>query len=98
VVISLTQDIVPVTEFKKNIKGSLAQMHSTGRPIVLTVNGKADAVVMDVAEYERQQRELEVVFLVAEGEADIAAGRHRPARDVLRDLAKRKPRAIKTSR
>jgi len=96
--ISLTQDIVPVTDFKKNIKGTLAKMHKSGRPIVLTVNGKADAVLMDVAEYERQQRELELDFMVAEGEADVAAGRTRPAREFLKELAKRKPRAPKVSR
>src|SRR6476619_5111371 len=97
-VISLTPDIVPVTEFKKNLKGTLEKMHSSGRPIILTVNGKADAVVMDAAEYERQQRELEVAFLVAEGEADIAAGRFRSAEAAMRDFAKRKPRGSKASR
>jgi prevent-host-death family protein len=96
--ISLTQDIVPVTDFKKNIKGTLAKMHKSGRPIVLTVNGKADAVLMDAAAYEKQIQELELVFLVAEGEADIAAGRYRSAEAAMKDLAKRKPRAAKAAR
>lgn len=55
-------------------------------------------MVLDVAKYKSQQRELEVLTLVSEGAADITAGRTRPAREVLRDLAKRKPRGSKTSR
>ncbi|MBC7819661.1 MAG: type II toxin-antitoxin system Phd/YefM family antitoxin, partial [Planctomycetaceae bacterium] len=39
------QDIYSLTDFKANAKEHLERLHSTGRPEVLTVNGKAEAVV-----------------------------------------------------
>jgi prevent-host-death family protein len=45
--INLAEDIRSVTELKRNTRDILQQIHRTVRPVVLTVNGKADAVLMD---------------------------------------------------
>ena len=39
-----SEDIRSVTDLKRNTKEILNQVHRTKRPVVLTVNGKADAV------------------------------------------------------
>jgi hypothetical protein len=39
--IDITQDIQPLTTFRNNSVKMLKQLKRTGRPIVLTVNGKA---------------------------------------------------------
>ena len=44
----LTDDIRSVTELKRKTRAILDQIHQTGRPVVLTVNGKADAVLMEL--------------------------------------------------
>ncbi len=80
--IRITQDIRSVTDFKRNMKEVLDHIHKTKRPVILTVNGKADAVLMDAKAYEKQQ----VLLAIAEGERDIAAGRTRPFREVLKEL------------
>jgi prevent-host-death family protein len=87
--LSLTQDILSVSEFKKRIKDTFDQVHRTGRPVVLTVNGKADAVLVDAGAYERQVRELNFLRLAVDGEADIAVGRTRPLRRVMSDLKRK---------
>jgi len=84
--IHITQDIRSVTELKRNMKEVFAHMHKTKRPVILTVNGKADAVLMDAKTYEKQIAELNVIRAIAEGERDIAAGRTRPFREVLKEL------------
>jgi hypothetical protein len=48
--------------------------------------------------FENRKTEGLTVELVAEGEADIAAGRTQPARKVFRSLAKRKARTTKKPR
>lgn len=80
--IHITQDIRSVTELKRNMKEVFAHMHKTKRPVILTVNGKADAVLMDAKAYEKQM----ILLAIAEGDRDIAAGRTRPFREVLKEL------------
>jgi prevent-host-death family protein len=51
--IELSQDIHSLSEFKRKTAAFLAQMRESGRPVVLTVNGKAEFVIQDVAGYQR---------------------------------------------
>lgn len=81
-----TLDIHSVTDLKRNTRALLDQVHATGRPVFLTVNGKADAVLMDAATYERQQSAANLAKLLAQGEADVRAGAVRPIKQALRDL------------
>ena len=84
--ISLTEDIRSVTELKRNTRKIFDQIHQTGRPIVLTINGKADAVIMDIKTYEEQLKARNLALLLAEGEKDIQQKRTYPARAVLKEL------------
>ena len=45
--LSLTEDIKSVSEFKKQIRQVFTQLHRTGRPVVITVNGRPDIVLLD---------------------------------------------------
>jgi PHD/YefM family antitoxin component YafN of YafNO toxin-antitoxin module len=47
------QDTYSLTDFKQNAKEHLVRLRATGRPEVLTVNGKAEAVVMTPETYDR---------------------------------------------
>ena len=51
--ISITEDIRSITELKRNTNAVLDQIHKTKRPVILTVNGKAEAVIVDAKEYEK---------------------------------------------
>ena len=50
---NLSQDIHPLTDFKRNTPEFLRQLKETGNPVVLTINGKAEIVVQDAASYQR---------------------------------------------
>ena len=43
--IDITQDIQPLTTFRNNSVKMIKQLKKTGRPIILTVNGKPEAIV-----------------------------------------------------
>ena len=45
----ITKDISPLTEFKRDSARMIARIKETGRPQILTVNGKPSVVVMDAA-------------------------------------------------
>jgi prevent-host-death family protein len=92
--LSLTQDIKTVSEFKKQIREVFSQIRRTGRPVVITVNGRPDVVLLDAAVFERKLSALNLRALLAVGEADVAAGRTRSARTAIRAVR----RAAKISR
>ena len=48
-------------------------------PVVLTVNGKAEAVLMDAGEYEKITGALNLLKLLIPAEEDIRSGRHAEA-------------------
>ncbi len=87
--VHLTQDIHPLTNFKRNTSGFVKRMKRTKRPVVLTVNGKAELVVQDASSYqsllERLDR-LETVEAIRRGLKDVEQGRVRDAREALEEL------------
>lgn len=44
-------DIHSLSDFQRHAKAHLKQMQKTGRPKVLTINGKAELVVQDAYSY-----------------------------------------------
>ena len=45
-------DIHSLSDFQRNAKNHLKQMKKTGRPRVLTINGKAELIVQDAKSYQ----------------------------------------------
>ncbi len=84
--LSPSEDIRSVTDLKRNTKEILSQVHRTKRPVVLTVNGKADAVLMDTKTYEKHLKASNMARLLARAEDDVAAGRTRPIRTFLKEF------------
>lgn len=72
-----SRDIQSLSVFKRDSAKFLKQMKETGEPLVLTVNGKPAAVVLDPVDFEMiQERErLETIAAVKRGIADFEAGR-----------------------
>jgi prevent-host-death family protein len=83
---SISEDIRPVTDLKKHTRELLDQVRKTGRPVILTVNGRADAVLIDVKTYEKHLKASNLARLLGEAESDVAAGRTRPIRTFLREF------------
>jgi prevent-host-death family protein len=52
--LSLTDDVKTVSELKQGLRDVLAPIKETGRPVVVTVKGKPDAVLIDVESDERK--------------------------------------------
>ena len=84
--INITEDIRSVTELKRNTREILRQIRKTRRPVVLTVKGKADAVLMDAKTYEKHLKASNLSRLLAAAEEDVAAGRTRPMRRFLKEF------------
>jgi prevent-host-death family protein len=67
--------IAPITELKRDATGLIERAAEQGSPIVITQNGRATAVLQDVASYEADRRAFALLKLALEGQADLDAGR-----------------------
>ena len=87
--LNLATDIQSLTAFRRNSSGFLKHLKKSKRPLVLTVKGKAAAVVQDAAAY---QRLLDIAARADAGEGirqgleDAKAGRARAAREFIREF------------
>jgi len=86
--LSISEDIKSVSELKKKTNEIFKQMHQTGRPIIVTVNGRPDAVLMEVEVFEKKLKALNLGTLLAEAEIDIREGCTRGARYFLKEFQK----------
>ncbi len=87
-----TRDIQSLSVFKRDSAKFIRQMKKTGEPIVLTVNGKAAAIVHDPDSYEEYVRDKDrrdMIASVKRGIDDMKAGRTKPADEVFREFEKK---------
>ena len=88
--LSVTEDIKSISDLKRKTREILDQIHRTGRPVVVTVNGKPDVVLLDAAVFEKKLKVLNMARLLAEAELDVRNGRTRPARDFMKEFKRAK--------
>jgi prevent-host-death family protein len=87
--LDITKDIQSLTTFRRRSGDFLKQLRKSKRPVVLTVKGKAAAVVQDADAY---QKLLDVAALAYEDEGirqgleDVKKGRVRPAREFFEEF------------
>lgn len=90
---SLDSSTDSLSNFKRQTATYLEQLRKSGEPLVLTVNGKAQLVVQDAEAYQKliaaatKHDQEETLAAIREGLEDVAAGRTKPAREVVKALA-----------
>ena len=72
--LDITKDIQSLTTFRRRSGEFLKQLKKSKRPVVLTVKGKATAIVQDAEAYQR--------LLDVAAQADAAEGIHQGLEDV----------------
>jgi len=85
-------DVHTLVDFTQHSTELIQKLIASGRPKVLTVEGKPTVVVLGLEDYERLARladRWDTIDQVREGLEDIEAGRHRGLSDVVRELRER---------
>ena len=84
--------IQSLTDFKRNTNDHVKEIRRTGRPLVLTVNGRAELVVLDAKAYQNILEQIAYADSVREIQLGIdSVARHgaRPAREAIKELAEK---------
>ena len=87
--LDLANDIRSLSDFKRNTLDLLDRIRTTGNPMVLTVNGKAELVVQDAEAYQALLDRVETLEGIQRGVADVRAGRTKPAQQVFDKLRRK---------
>ncbi len=90
--LDITRDIESLTNFRRRSGDFMKQLKKSQQPLVLTVNGRAAAVVQDAEAY---QRLLDIAARADVGEAirqgldDVAHGRTRAASAAFQEIRRK---------
>ena len=90
--LDITKDIQSLTTFRRRSGDFMKQLKKSKRPVVLTVKGKAEAIVQDAEAYQRLldiAARADVQEGIRQGLDDVAHGRTRPAKEAF-DAIRRK--------
>ena len=84
----LSEAIVPISYAKTHTSKLLMDINRDRTPVVITQNGRARAVLMDLASYEDIQESLALLKIVAQGREDVRERRHQPFREAFAQVRK----------
>lgn len=87
----LQEDVKPLSELENSASQLIRSVAEERRTVLITDGGKARAVLMDVASYDKWRQSVALLQLIAQSEADIEAGRVMPQEEAFA----RAERAIK---
>jgi prevent-host-death family protein len=87
--LDLTKDIQSLTTFRRRSGDFMKMLKKSKRPVVLTVKGKAAAVVQDAGAYQRlldAAARFSAEEGIRQGIEDSRAGKLRPAREFFEEF------------
>jgi prevent-host-death family protein len=86
--INLKEDIKPISYIKTNAAQMMKYINERRNPIVITQNGEAKAVLLDIETYQETQDAFALLNIIKIAEKDIAKRNTRKAVDVFNDIRK----------
>ena len=85
----LLNDIKPISYVKSHAAEILNDINLTHRPLFVTQNGEARAVIMDPASYQNMQDSLKIMKLISQSEENIAKGKTTESSKFFKSLEKK---------
>ncbi|MBI3272791.1 MAG: type II toxin-antitoxin system Phd/YefM family antitoxin [Planctomycetes bacterium] len=73
--IQVSQDIIPLAEFKARVSSVFRTLRDSQRPVIVTLNGKPAGVLVGPEEFDRMQERQAFLGAIAEGMGDVREGR-----------------------
>ena len=84
--INISQNIVSLSDFKNKASKMLHEIQSSRRPLVITQNGKAAAVLISPSDFDLLTEQARFVEAVHKGLEDVQNGRVLPDEDLGKEL------------
>jgi prevent-host-death family protein len=81
-----SRQIKPISYLKANAADVLRELEEQRKPLIITQNGEAKAVLQDVASYEETQETLALLKILALGSQQVERGEVTPVSEVAKRL------------
>jgi prevent-host-death family protein len=78
--------IKPISYLKANAAEVLRELERQRKPLIITQNGEAKAVILDVASYEETQETLALLKILALGGQQVERGQVTPVSEAVERL------------
>lgn len=75
----LATHVRPISYLKSHAADIAKSVTETSEPMLITQNGEARLVIMDVSSYEQKEQTLALLKMLAMGQQDIEQGHYRDA-------------------
>lgn len=83
---SLAEQIKPISYLKQNAADIIKNFEVNPETLIITQNGEAKMVVMDIHEYEKQQETFALLKLIAIGNKEIEKGEFQDAESFFAEM------------
>ena len=87
--VNLKADIKPISYIKTNAAEMMKYVNENRNPIIITQNGEAKAVLVDVESYQDMQNAFSLMGIIKESEKEIESGKYKESDVVFSELRKR---------
>jgi prevent-host-death family protein len=87
--INLKEDIKPISYIKTNAADMMKYVNEVRNPIVITQNGEARAVLVDIQSYQDMQNAFSLIKILQLSEKEIEKGKFKTSDQVFSEIEKR---------
>lgn len=82
----LSEAVKPISHFKSHASEVVREIISTHKPVVITLNGEAKAIIQDIREYEKDRDSLALLKILALSRKSVNEGKLKPASEVFASI------------
>lgn len=80
----LSSQIKPISYLKAHAAEIVRRLGEQQRPLIITQNGEAKAVIQDLKSYEREQETMALLKILALGNRQVEEGRVQPVAEAIK--------------
>lgn len=84
--VNFKSDIKPISYIKTNAAEMMKYVNDNHNPIIITQNGEAKAVLMDIESFQNMQNAFSLLNLIRIGENDFRRGHFQDSDSVILEL------------
>jgi prevent-host-death family protein len=84
--VNLKEDIKPISYIKTNAADMMKYVADVKNPIIITQNGEAKAVLVDIESYQAIKDAFNLMKILQLSEGQIEKGHYKKATDVFNDI------------
>ena len=84
----LSRAVKPISYLKQHTAAAVKEVNENSSSMVITQNGEAKAVLVDIVEYEQAQESFALLKILAQSKESYQKGKRKPAKKALADVRK----------